>query len=694
MSTMLSPGVNVNEIDLTTIVPTVSTSAGAFAGIFNWGPVGERILVDSENALVNTFGKPNSNNAETWFTAANFLSYNNTLYVVRAANTTSNTSAGTLNAFANSGVADPASVVVKNRADYEAHGAFNANVYCVARYPGALGNSLKISFCDSVNAFSSSIALASNTSDVTTVANVAIGSNTMFLTFTSAAGNGTLANTYANTVLNSFYPGDYIAIGNTLTGTQYLQISNIGGFAAAGNTAVATISFYNTNRLASDFGANSTVNSSLTRYWEFFNVISSAPSQTNYVANFGNTAAVDALHVVVVDENGLFTGVPGTILETYQNLSRATDAKTTGGVTNYYKTVINQNSNYTWIVNDRSGSTSANATLVTTSSLTKPLTYSMTYGQDGPSESSIPLSVIASGYDMFASKEDIDISLVLGGKPIGGTTTSGGSTVSNFQSANYIIDNITSTRKDCVAFITPDDSVITNNLNNIAPALVNWRNVIHDSSYAVIDSGYKYQYDRYNDVYRWLPTNGDIAGLCARTDNTNDPWWSPAGFNRGQIKNLIKMRYNPRQAERDLLFSNSINPVVSFPGKGTILYGDKTLQSKPSAFDHINVRRLFIVLEKAISTAAKYTLFEFNDDFTRSQFKNLVVPYLRDVKARRGITDFLVVCDSTNNTPVRIDRNEFWGDIYIKPARSINFIQLNFVAVATGVQFTEVVGKF
>ena len=233
-----------------------------------------------------------------------------------------------------------------------------------------------------------------------------------------------------------------------------------------------------------------------------------------------------------------------------------------------------------------------------------------------------------------------------------------------------------------------------NNFGMEADTLVAWRDAISDSSYAVMDSGYKYQYDRYNDIYRWIPLNGDIAGLCARTDQTNDAWWSPAGFNRGQIKNIIKLAYNPRKAERDILYPNGINPVVAFPGQGTILYGDKTLQAKPSAFDRINVRRLFIVLEKAISRAAKYSLFEFNDSFTRAQFKNLVVPYLRSVQGRRGITDFLVVCDDTNNTPQIIDSNQFVGDIYIKPARSINFIQLNFIAVGTGVQFSEVVGKF
>ena len=303
-------------------------------------------------------------------------------------------------------------------------------------------------------------------------------------------------------------------------------------------------------------------------------------------------------------------------------------------------------------------------------------------------------SVIAAGYNMFASAEDVDISLVIQGKPLAGSTSVNGITVTSFQLANYIIDNICEIRKDCVAFVSPPRNLTYNAFGTEATNLVAYRGALRSTSYAVLDSGYKQMYDRYNDVYRWVPLNGDIAGLCARTDQTNDAWWSPAGYNRGQIKNIVKLAWNPRKSERDVIYSNGINPVVTFPGQGTVLYGDKTLLAKPSAFDRINVRRLFIVLEKAIATAAKYSLFEFNDTFTRSQFKNLINPYLRTVQGRRGITDFLVVCDETNNTPQIIDTNQFIGDIYIKPARSINFIQLNFVAVATGVQFSEVVGKF
>ena len=260
--------------------------------------------------------------------------------------------------------------------------------------------------------------------------------------------------------------------------------------------------------------------------------------------------------------------------------------------------------------------------------------------------------------------------------------------------AIYLINDIAEFRKDCVVFLSPPQWTAVNNVGNEAHDIVTYRNTLPSSSYSFIDSGWKYQYDKYSDIYRWAPLNGDIAGLCVQTDTTRDPWWSPAGYNRGNVKNVVRLAWNPRAAYRDLLYSNGVNPVISQPGAGTILFGDKTMLSKPSAFDRINVRRLFIVLEKAISTAAKFTLFEFNDQFTQANFVNMVNPYLADVKGRRGIYDFRVVCDQTNNTPQVIDSNRFVGDIYIKPARSINFIQLNFVAVRTGVDFNEIVGRF
>jgi phage tail sheath protein FI len=711
MPFQLSPGVNVTEIDLTTVVPAVASTDGAIAGIFNWGPVGERVLIDSETKLVNTFGKPNSNNAETFFTAANFLSYGNSLYVVRAANTVdSNASNGAFNAIANTGTV-AIHDVVKNSNDFANHNTFDANTLFVAKYPGQLGNALRVSVCDSATIYGTDLPVYGvnepGNLDVTVQLTSSIGSPIASITC-NGAGSALDSDSYLTRFMANLSIGDVITLGNSSVGTQF---STIVGYANTANTlqistdptavqvsnatgAYIDIVFDSPYRLSTEYVTGNTINTTLSRHWEFFNVIDHAPTQTDYVAQFGNTAAQDAIHVVVVDENGAFTGVPGTVLETYQDLSRATDAKTVGGAINYYRTVINQGSQYVWSVNDRSGAVSAVSTNVVSSSNEKALTLDFNAGTDGYNESTAPLSVLGDGYDMFASAEDVDISLVLQGKPASGTTSSGGMTVSNFQLANYLIDNIAETRKDCVVFITPDDGVVTNNSGNEATAIVNWRNEVHDSSYAVMDSGYKYMYDRYNDVYRYIPSNGDIAGLCVRTDNVRDPWWSPAGFNRGQIKNLVKMRYNPRKADRDILYKNGINPVVTFPGQGTVLYGDKTLQTKPSAFDHINVRRLFIVLEKAIATASKFFLFEFNDEFTRAQFRNLVTPYLRDIQGRRGITDFLVVCDATNNTAERIDGNEFWGDIYIKPARSINFIQLNFVAVRSGVQFSEIVGTF
>jgi phage tail sheath protein FI len=287
---------------------------------------------------------------------------------------------------------------------------------------------------------------------------------------------------------------------------------------------------------------------------------------------------------------------------------------------------------------------------------------------------------------VFRSTEDVNVALIIAGKARGG--------VHGEQLANYLIDNVAEYRKDCVVLVSPDINDTVNNAYNVTGDLVAFRNGLRSTSYAMLDSGHKYMYDRYNDIYRWVPLCGDVAGLIARTEEDRDAWWSPGGFNRGQIKNVVKLAYNPNKSHRDILYPAGINPVVTFPGQGTILYGDKTLLAKPSAFDRINVRRLFIVLEKAISTAAKYTLFEFNDEFTRALFRNMVEPYLRDVQGRRGIYDFRVVCDERNNTPEVIDRNEFVGDIFIKPARSINFITLRFVATRTGADFDEVIANF
>jgi phage tail sheath protein FI len=309
----------------------------------------------------------------------------------------------------------------------------------------------------------------------------------------------------------------------------------------------------------------------------------------------------------------------------------------------------------------------------------------MSGGSVGASEADLGAADLANAWDLFADTSSVDISLIIAGKAAGASGT---------QMANYIIDNIAESRKDCVVFVSPQKTDVVRTDGAESDSVVAFRDDLRSTSYAVMDSGYKYQYDKYNDVYRWVPLNGDIAGLTARTDQTRDPWFSPAGFNRGSIKNVVKLAWNPKQAARDVLYGKGVNPVVTFPGQGTILFGDKTLLNKESAFNRINVRRLFIILEKAIANASNVMLFEFNDEFTRAQFKNLVEPFLRDVQGRRGIYDFRVVCDETNNTSEVIDSNRFVGDIYIKPAKSINFIQLNFVAVRSGVEFDEIVGQF
>ena len=573
MAFQLSPGINVSEIDLSTTVPAVGTTEGAFVGNFVWGPANKIVNVSNEIELVNTFGKPDSNTFVSFFTAANFLSYAQNLRLVRAANTSNvlnATSAGQALSIANRDVYEASYLAVPNSNTY---GMF------AARYPGMLGNSLKVSLF-------------------------------------------------------------------------------------AGNTA-----------------SPDTWNSSAWMYYDQFN---SPPKTSVYTA--ANGGANDEMHIIVIDEEGKFTGVANTVLEKFAYVSKASDAKTDDGSSNYYVNVINDMSQYIYIMNHAQAAnlapdtitwgTPASNTAFTQSNAV--YTASMTNGTfEMATQGDITL-----GYDKFVNPAEADISLVITGDH-------------GIAIQQYVIDNICEARRDCVAFISPSKANTVNNLGSETTSIINYRNALgRSTSYAVMDSSWKYQFDKYNNVYRWIPMNGDIAGLCVRTDQTTDAWFSPAGISRGQIKNVIKLGWNPTQGNRDDLYKNGINPVVTFPGEGTILYGDKTLLATPSAFDRINVRRLFIVLEKAIAKASRASLFEFNDEFTRAQFISLVEPFLRTVKGRRGIYDYRVVCDTTNNTPDIIDGNQFIGDIYIKPARSINFIQLNFVAVRTGVAFEEIVGKF
>jgi phage tail sheath protein FI len=417
--------------------------------------------------------------------------------------------------------------------------------------------------------------------------------------------------------------------------------------------------------------------------WEYAEEFDAAPGTSSATSAIGGSN--DEMHIIVIDQDGYITGVEGTVLEKFAFVSKASDNKKADGQNNYYKDVINSRSEWLWwmdhtdsVVGGYSNTNWGNTMAGTTF---KSMTASLTQSLSGGDSSGLATDgQRQAAYAIFSNSTLYDINLIMAGK-------------ADATVVNYIIDNVALERLDCVVFASPEDvdsgEVVIGDDSVSVDKLIEYRNLLGSNSYTVLDSGYKYQYDRYNDVYRWVPLNGDIAGVCARTDYTNDPWWSPGGLNRGQIKNVVRLSCNPNQTMRDNLYKNSINPVVTFPGQGTVLFGDKTLLTKPSAFDRINVRRLFIVLEKSIATAAKYQLFEFNDAFTRAQFKNLIEPFLRDVQGRRGITDFLVKCDESNNTGEVIDRNEFIADIFVKPTRSINYITLNFVAARSSINFTE-----
>jgi hypothetical protein len=429
-------------------------------------------------------------------------------------------------------------------------------------------------------------------------------------------------------------------------------------------------------------------NAKYLRHYEYYFQFSGAPTSTDDVVAAGGS--LDEMHIVVIDEDGAITGTTGHILETFEGVSQANDAKKSTGDSNYYADVIYNESQYVYVMDHET-------TLANAGSAKKGQTFDQLQGDaaislgyslaSGTDDFSITNAEFATGYEKFEDAETVDVSLLL----CGPSTTSSDATGDT--KATMVMD-IATARKDCVAFISPAQTDVIGVANAITQTqnVVSFADGLPSTSYAVIDSGYKYMFDKYNDVYRWVPLNGDTAGLCARTDNDQDPWYSPGGFNRGQIRGAVKLAFNPNQTQRDELYKSRVNPVTAFPGQGTVLFGDKTAQAKPSAFDRINVRRLFIVLEKAVATAAKYQLFEFNDQSTRANFRNMVEPFLRTVQGRRGITDFAVICDDSNNTGEVIDRNEFRADIFIKPNRAINFIQLNFVATRTGVSFSEVAG--
>ena len=646
MAFQVSPGVLVQEKDLTRIIPGVSTSIGAVAGQFNKGPLDQVVAISSEQELVDTFGKPDSNTFEFFFTAANFLQYSNALRVVRASNTGS-TNANTIGS----------SSQIKNIDDYESNFESGAGVVgtFAARTAGAHGNNLLVSTCPSAAAFEQTTTGAS-ISLVNEASNTAVGDTVISVDNGAHFGVGDILSFSTTATTEDFDDGEEYRI----TGISTNDVTIVQHPRGSGGL----------KRIILD-------NSHIRRRWKYYDSVDGAPGTSAYAS--ARSGVNDEIHVVVVDEDGGISGTPGTVIETFSKLSKGSDAKTPQGDTNYYPTVIkNRSQHIYWMDHNTSGSNWGSAVTGTTfTAVNTPTLESLSAGSDG---STVTTGELKAAYDNFADADTVDVGLIMSGK-------------CNATHVDNLI-TIAENRKDAVVFASPEraDVVDITNTNTQTNNVIDFFDNIRSSSYVVFDSGYKYCYDRYNDVYRYVPLNGDVAGLAARTDLTADAWFSPAGFNRGIVRGAVKLAYNPTKSQRDQLYPKRVNPVSTFPGQGTVLFGDKTGLSSPSAFDRINVRRLFIVLEKAISTASKFQLFEFNDEFTRANFRNIVEPFLREVQGRRGITDFLVVCDDTNNTGEVIDRNEFIAEIFVKPARSINFITLSFVATRTGVAFEEVAG--
>lgn len=637
MAFQVSPGVQVREIDLTNVVPAVSSSVGATVGNFTWGPVEQATTITSEKDLANVFGVPTATSAVDFFTSAYFLKYANSLKVVRA-----------VDANARNANTDDASTatVVKNADDYENQVFSGSTVSLTVDGAHTLGDT---------------------TVDVVDTTGVTLGD--------VVTGTGIAAGTKINAITATSVTLDTALTANILDQATLSVAVNKGRWIAKYPGSLG-------NSLGVSICTHTATNAAFTA-WGYKSNFTAAPGTSDYAA--ARSGANDELHIVIFDEGGEWTGTAGTILETFAFVSQASDAKTNDGASNYYKDVINTQSQYIWwgahptemtnAGSAASGQTFANSVTGGNTTIDDSLVGGVDSGSLGTSE-------IQGGFDLFEDAETIDVSLLI----MPSVSSANAVTI-----ANDIIA-IAEARKDCVAFVSP---AVTATTTSLTPKddVITFADAITSSSYGVIDSTSLKVYDKYNDQYINIPASSSVAGLCANTDNVADAWFSPAGYTRGQMRGVTKINFNPKKAERDELYLARVNPIVTFPGEGTILFGDKTAQAKPSAFDRINVRRLFIVLEKAVATAAKYQLFEFNDEFTRAMFRNMTEPFLREIKGRRGLTDFLVVCDETNNTGDVIDRNEFVADIYIKPARSINYISLNFIATRTGVEFSEIVGQ-
>jgi len=748
MAFLVSPGVHVREIDLTNVVPAVATSIGAIAGPFSKGPVSSVTAINSEEQLVSTFGKPDGSNFEWWFTAANFLQYSDSLQVIRA-------ESAILNAGANSGILirDDDHYEASFSTGQGSNGEWTArsagtwgNSIGVDICPSARAFSQQLGSLNLVNGAGAVGELSITVDDQNaTDASIIVGDIIQFYdasaivsvvngaitvaskTLTVDGGTGALA-AGQRVIGAGISDGDEVVKIESVTSQSGSAGSVIGVVvldkaitvadgvalvlsAAAGHDKVETGNVeYEVTAISSEdltirllddpagAGLQTIIpdNSLIRRRWRFSDLFDSAPG-TSAWATANARGEEDELHIAVYDKTGDITGydvdVKGqrtsSVIEVWPSLSKNSAAKTTQGGNNYYTDVIFRGSNYIFWTDHISAGTNWGTDVATGTDYTIVSGVTVDTLTGGTDDYSVTAGEVEVAYDKFADTENLDINLIMGGPSSGVADTEAGQ-----DTLVTMITDLVEDRKDCVGFASPYRAAVVGVTSSITQTQ-NVKNAFDkcpSSSYMVFDSGYKYMYDKYNDVYRFVPLNGDTAGLCAYTDGVADPWFSPAGYNRGSVRGAIKLAYNPMKADRDILYKARINPVVDFPGQGVTLFGDKTALTKPSAFDRINVRRLFLVLEKAIATAAKYMLFEFNDEFTRAQFRNMVEPFLRDVQGRRGIFDFKVVCDSTNNTGEVIDRNEFIGDIYIKPARSINFITLNFIAVRTGVAFSEVGG--
>ena len=720
----LSPGVLIREVDLTVgRAENVLDNIGAIAGPFSQGPVNEVTQINTQQQYIDTFGQPLSTDRqyEYWMTGSEFLSYGGVLKVVRVGG-------GSLaNANAGVGIASTTSLRVDNFDDYEENHKTETSWYYAARNPGNWGTDLKVCFID--NAADQTIGIATTnpsaiggvigygvTAALSNVVVPGAGSTTGFTGYLKGIITGVTTDaTNSNSTIDvkivarvssagTTYPIDYRQSdpGQSFEASDSLSLVNNSGVTTGTATAASILDWYDQQTLGL---TNSTV------YWKS---IAPRPVTSNYSSS--RNGGGDTLHVVVYDDTGKITGIQGNILERHLNLSKAADASADGDAPTktYYKDYIAQGSQYIFAGYNPSSADDAywgTAPLATgfSTDFTKYTTSEGLWGQDaqGVKFSALgnvsytlgggvdyqagggmeaELGDLVTGYGYFDNKDEEAVDFIMMGP---GLTTES----STQAKANYII-SIAEARKDCIATVSPHRA----NIVNVSNATTQTNNLLRffaplsSSSYAVFDTGYKYTYDRFNNEFRYIPCNGDTAGLMVRTGILAYPWFSPAGQQRGVLNNAIKLAYNPNKSQRDLLYPARVNSIINQKGTGIVLFGDKTALGYSSAFDRINVRRLFLTVEQALEGAANAQLFELNDVNTRSNFVNIVEPYLRDVQAKRGLYDFLVVCDETNNTPDVIDNNEFRADIYLKPTKSINYVTLTFVATRTGVAFEEVVG--